>query len=73
MKLTIILFVSFFMSGCVSIGYHQRTLREARTHEVQNAAMLIEKISNEEISSRDASKFVLERLLQLEYVEKICQ
>lgn len=52
----LIIFLIILLSGCVSAGFHQRALSEARHEEQERCDRWLDKIANREITAADAKK-----------------
>lgn len=51
-----LLLASILLSGCVSIGYHQKAVAQARHEEQERCDRWLDKITNREITAGDAKK-----------------
>lgn len=61
-QVVVSLLICVFGSGCVSLGYHQRTVNTARRDALEEAHAIIEQAKRAEITFRDADYLIEESL-----------
>lgn len=60
MKTLLLLLTALACSGCVSLGYHQRTVKEARDAERQRAVLLAEQVRGKRMTANEMIRFLEE-------------